>query len=518
MIKVLIVDDEPKIREGLKAIIPWDSLGFSVAGTASNGHEALELYDEIQPELVVADIRMPGMDGLTLIQRLRERDEKLHILILSGYADFDYARKAISNRADGYLLKPVDEDEMISYLEKIQLDCREQHEKERWTAAAGKWTKDIVIQSLLSGPAEAEVPSLAEKAKEMGLDAKEYQVLLVEPYRNQGAALEAAELEEIALKIAEHFEKTGQGIPFTQHAQSGVLLTRTIVGSQMRKQLGEELETLLENGSIKMTAALGPLARKLEDIAPSYRQARELLKRHFFAAEDGVLSEESMTGQEGHVERPDNLEDRLYYAMDIGNLDALQPLIHSAGSWLLGLEATEAEIKRYFAELLASLLSRLSAHHEALSGCLKSYTDQIALIYQQRSLLDLYRHIDTLLDNVLKPLGKRTQEQDLKALLDMIHRNYSENLKLETLAGVFNYNTAYLGKMFKHATGEYFNTYLDKVRIEHAKQFLQQGMKVYQVAEKVGYTHVDYFHSKFRKYVGTSPSSYKKQGDSQHDA
>ena len=96
-------------------------------------------------------------------------------------------------------------------------------------------------------------------------------------------------------------------------------------------------------------------------------------------------------------------------------------------------------------------------------------------------------------------------------MIDLINRNYFENLKLETLADVFNYNSAYLGKLFKNVTGEYFNTYVDKVRIEKAKQLLDQGMKVYQVAEKVGYTNVDYFHSKFRKYVGTSPSAHRKK-------
>lgn len=95
-------------------------------------------------------------------------------------------------------------------------------------------------------------------------------------------------------------------------------------------------------------------------------------------------------------------------------------------------------------------------------------------------------------------------------MFDLIHRNFSDNLKHETLSGIFNSNSAYLDKLFKNVTGEYFNTYLDKVRIEKAKALLEEGMKVYQVAEKVGYTNVDYFHTKFRKYVGTSPSAYRK--------
>lgn len=94
-------------------------------------------------------------------------------------------------------------------------------------------------------------------------------------------------------------------------------------------------------------------------------------------------------------------------------------------------------------------------------------------------------------------------------MINIIHRHYADHLKLETLAGMLNYSTAYLGQLFKSKTGEYFNTYLDKVRIQKAKELLEQGMKVYEAAERVGYTNVNYFYSKFKKYEGRSPSDFK---------
>ncbi len=103
------------------------------------------------------------------------------------------------------------------------------------------------------------------------------------------------------------------------------------------------------------------------------------------------------------------------------------------------------------------------------------------------------------------PSGKQIAQ-----MIELIQRNYRDNLKLEKIGEMLNYNSAYLGKLFKNATGENFKTYLDKVRIERAKSLLGQGMKVYQVAEQVGYASVDYFHAKFRKYEGMSPSAYKK--------
>lgn len=103
MMKVLIVDDEPKLREGLKSIVPWTELGYQVVDTAANGNEALEKHGKYDPDLMLIDIRMPGMDGLQLIEAIRNLDAEIHLLILSGYADFDYAKRAISHRVDGYL-------------------------------------------------------------------------------------------------------------------------------------------------------------------------------------------------------------------------------------------------------------------------------------------------------------------------------------------------------------------------------------------------------------------------------
>ena len=123
----------------------------------------------------------------------------------------------------------------------------------------------------------------------------------------------------------------------------------------------------------------------------------------------------------------------------------------------------------------------------------------------------LEEHIYAILSAAVKGCSTGGTDKQINKMIDLIHRSYDENLKLETLAEVFNYNSAYLGKLFKNVTGEYFNTYLDQVRIEKAKALLEQGFKVYQVAEKVGYANVDYFHSKFRKYVGSSPSTYRKK-------
>ena len=116
MYRVIIADDEPVIRRGLRETIEWDALGLEIAGEAADGTEALELIREIRPEILITDIRMPEMDGIQLIREVRELEMNVKITILSGYSDYDYLKAAIRLGVDNYLLKPIDNDELIANL------------------------------------------------------------------------------------------------------------------------------------------------------------------------------------------------------------------------------------------------------------------------------------------------------------------------------------------------------------------------------------------------------------------
>lgn len=122
MYSVLIVDDELVIREGLVALLDWESLGYQVIDSAANAIEAKHKYKLYSPDLMIVDIRMPGRDGLELVEELRALDPEMHIIILSGYADFNYAKRALSFGIDTYLLKPVDENELQLYLENLSIE------------------------------------------------------------------------------------------------------------------------------------------------------------------------------------------------------------------------------------------------------------------------------------------------------------------------------------------------------------------------------------------------------------
>lgn len=512
MIKVLIVDDEPKLREGLRAFIDWESLGYYVVDTAVNGYDALEKYKRYQPNLVIADIRMPGMDGLQLIELLRELDPMLHILILSGYADFDYARKAITQRANGYLLKPVDEDEFMYYLQDIKSKIQNEVRSEQWDSLTMEWNRKSFIQTLLTDTPSEESTVLLEQASKLDLLWKTYQVMLISLHLEDETDVSATNL--LKRKLFEKFEQNGRGYVFEFHSQMGVLLRSPIVEVEM-KEVYLCIREAMDETVTDFSASLGTKEYSLDTVSKSYAVARELNKNHFFLGSGRILSVDSVSDIKGNVatqeQEANEVSEQLYYAIDVGNSEAMKSLVRCTGQSMVSENYTERQIKRRFVEILTAILSKGIKQSPELQSRSKEYYNFLTGVYTARTLEALYDHTDFFLQQMMNQLGDSGKHREVKIMLDLIHRNFSDNLKLETLSGVFNYNSAYLGKLFKNVTGEYFNTYLDKVRIEKAKKLLQEGYKVYQVAEKVGYTNVDYFHSKFRKYVGTSPTAYRKE-------
>lgn len=510
MYKVLLVDDEPMIREGLRTLISWDELGFQVVDTAANGHDALQKCSEIKPDLLIADIRMPGMSGLELIQSIRSLDLQMHIMILSGYADFEYAKQAIAQRIDGYLLKPVDEDELIGYLVKL----REQLDAE--VAAMNRMAEDRglhydrAIQSLLTGD-NPDPSTYSEMMKT--LKWKSYEVLLIKPLpRNEILSSQPALIKS---KLVSMFDERGRGIVFAMEPYVGIVLKDGLGDERNLKSIYKDITEACEEHVSDFFAVSGGKVSNWPEIASSYRLALELMKNKFFLESGSISQTDSYPAITPVVDQAEHLDelfssatDTLYLALEIGNLIAARQTIQEIGEEMYRSGSTEEEIKTRFVQMFSTILDKL-IHNRSEKHSLELRAGLLE-IYKETRYMGLIERLAAIAEGMANSMENFGTDKQIKRMIDLIHRNYGENLKLEKLAELFNYNSAYLGKLFRQATGEHFNTYLDKVRIEQAKSLLEQGLKVYQVAEKVGYANVDYFHTKFRKYVGTSPTGYKK--------
>jgi two-component system response regulator YesN len=202
--------------------------------------------------------------------------------------------------------------------------------------------------------------------------------------------------------------------------------------------------------------------------------------------------------------------DKLLFAMEIGDLSAIERICNEIAMRMIDENYSENIIKKNFIQIISSVLNKLMYEYQDIRETLSNVFTRVFEIENQPKIRALLSFVNSLLAEILEKMDVKNTDVLVKKMINLIERNYDKNIKLETLSKVLNYNRAYLGKLFKDYTGEHFNTYLDKVRIEKAKNLLLQGLKVYQVAERIGFSNVDYFHSKFRKYEGMSPSTYRK--------
>lgn len=515
MYKVLIVDDEPAIREGLKTIVHWAGYGFQVVGDASNGRDAVAQHANLRPDLIVIDIRMPVMDGLTAIQEIRKTDPVCHFLILSGYADFTYARQALVHGVDGYILKPLDEEELEKELDRVKTMLDRDTAMNKHAVQGTAVLRDEWIGRLLSSEGEAALQAENELLPLLGSTGRVYQIVLIELEREELEAPGPGRQGDIRKRWAELFEEQGNGFLFASEPYIGLLLKEDVHQPACRREVNARL---LEGAGagIRYAAAAGEPVRRLSELRRSYEGARRLMKRSFLMAggdiavdvTDGWASASSEAeAQAGGAPDLEALARRLFYAVDIGSKEAVLEALADAGRRIVEHDCSETHVKKSFAHLMTLVLNRLSVTLQPVT--VQDLMPLIPELYRQTHYGALQELIGSRLRELISRLNNGSNVTVMKQLLDFIQRHYSENLKLETLADLFKYNSGYLGKMFKQHTGESFNTYLDKVRIRRSIELLGEGMKVHQVSDRVGYANVDYFHSKFKKYVGMSPSSFK---------
>lgn len=507
MYKVMIVDDEPSIREGMTTLIEWEDYGFEVCGTAANGREALAKADELEPDLMLVDIRMPGINGLELIEKIREKGSDCHFLILSGYSDFDYAKKAIGFRVDGYLLKPVDEKELCESLARIRdrLIAEKEHKRQQESEVA--WRGEQLIASVVTGTAG---DSLSEDlwdtiSQRLGLDWTSFRVALIEADLTEED--ESAGVGLLKSKWSRELDRE-HSFAFVAEPFVGILLRED---EQGEAQWQQELAKLLEEEKVPIFIAVGGKVNSFLDVRLSYEQAMEGMRQRFVLGMGVIVQVDDAAEDKQAIESGelDSYADQLFLAMDIGNKDSAFRTVEALAERMVQARLDEETVKSSMAQMASVAFNKLAAANPKTFTSAHSFAPIISGMIRQRSLQSLISHLNQAIEGTVRYSAEHSPETIIKQVEDFIRRHSSENLKLETIADLFNYNSSYLGKLFKTHTGEYFNTYLDKVRIEKAKELLAQGLKVHQAAELVGYASVDYFHTKFKKYEGVSPSAFK---------
>jgi len=518
VLKVMIIDDEPKVREGLRTIIKWEEHGYSICGECADGIAGLELLDRLKPDLIMVDIRMPEMNGLEFIDKAKQQGCMAKFIILTGYSDFAYAKKAIQLNIHSYLLKPVEEEELIRDIDSIRDLIMEEREVTGYINSGKKYSRDAALKMIITEDMEFE--NSAECTNAACLDREDtYQAALID-LRGK------ASLHNIDTIIKGIYSdllnnKESRNPIFEIEGRICLVLAGNdpARNKRMLKRISDYISCMTCKESL---SALGRMGRGIPAIRISYTDAVELINNKFYFASSGLISWEELKndivmsadcdarGECLEIDIPQCI-DRLYVAAEIMNKSRLREIISELFFVLKGRKYTEIKIKGFCSNLLNAVFDKALTKYPVLAESIAPNDDRIMAIYDKTDLLQLSDYIFSQLENLSEAISNVDSQKVIKRIIHYIETNYHLDLTLDKLGALFGYNSCYLGKIIKQHTGDHFNTYLEKLRIEQAKTLLLQGCKVSDAAYRTGFRNIDYFYLKFKKNVGVSTSEFRKE-------
>lgn len=509
MMKVLIVDDETIIREGLKFFVNWNTLGFTICGEAEDGDEALRLILTLEPDLVLLDIRMPNLLGTEIVQLSRERNFKGHFIILSGYSDFKYAQTAMRYGVDYYLIKPIDEEELLQAVNAVKTTLLEEQQASISINQYREKAKYTILRDIMLGTDNFN----SIRLDEFNLSAAIYQVVIYENYNQEAYAL--------TYNFADLLKVTNQGnnsFEYIKIHQKNIILLKGDFAIKRLQDFINHYKDKPQKGSPldSLFLSYGRTVNKPEEIHSSYEDALELLNRRFFCEQNQhTIGFGQQSGIPGAYDIQTSFDARRFCEQICGMIQShnryqLNDLLTNLMKDLSFSDKDISDIKLLMADVYLQVKQTIQNRYSTLTLPFPTNTWVIDYIESRYYLYEIIQFFIEQFEMMMNAIGSSSGDGIWEEIIHYIHHNYRENLKLENIAPLFGYNSSYLGKIFNERVGENFNSYLNQIRINRSKELLlQKNMKVYEVAESIGYKNVDYFHKQFRKHVGESPAEYR---------
>lgn len=543
MLKIFLAEDEVVVRETIKRMIPWEELGFELVGEAADGEMALPLLIRQQPDLLITDIKMPFMDGLTLARLAKKEIPGLKVVILSGYDDFNYAKQAIGIGVEDYLLKPITKNALIERLSEIR--SRYEHEKtqkeyyekfQREMQAYEKNSSRDFFEALVGG--SMDMMEVYKRAEKLGLDivAEAYNVLIFtmncdEDFSGQRDEYSSWEAESLEL-LENFFAGHSSAMLFRSNIFSyGVLLKgqRETIEENTRACVDEIRKILSrQDGRREWFLAVGQSVERLSQIQKSYHTASRAFSQRYLYDENILYYDEMETMEHpgGQAETEDNA-----YLQKV-DVNALNPAILQKFLSNGLQEETENFVKDYFyaigQEPMESLVFRnyviLNVRFSVISfirglGC---DTNEMESADTEEVLAESGKNMESAIAYAKKMISQAIEIRDqnsgnknrsiLKTAVDFIDSHYmEEDISLNTVANVANVSSNHFSALFSQNMGQTFIEYLTTLRMNKAKELLRcTGMRSSEIAGEIGYKDAHYFSYLFKKTQGMTPSDYRK--------
>ncbi|MFC7679377.1 response regulator [Paenibacillus sp. GCM10028914] len=531
MYKIIIVDDEPIVREGIRNRISWADHGFECVGVSENGQEALGMIAHFRPDVVMTDIYMPFMDGLELSRHVAEHYPGTKMIILTGYDDFEYAQQAVKLQVTDFILKPITSAELREVLDKLKVQMDEERGhlehlnrlkqqlneslpllKERFlermaTMALNEWeirSKMAYFQIPLSGPLFVTIAT----------DMDEW------PSEDQGTDNELYSFAVYNI-IQEIMDKEPDSAVF-RYKGNKVITILSGSGEEeiytLAQERAEEIRASIKRYlSVTVSVGIGTICRELKDIRHSCRASVAALEYRLLIGSDQVVS---ISDLENRRSKPlydgAESENSLISAIKTGSPEDVD---RSIGRIISELQNASISIEQCYVRVLRTMLAVLQALLEI--GCNETElfgkeTRLLTELYSFRSLEEIEFWLKDMCGKAMIGVAetrRNISRNQISEAVQFIHHNYDDiELSVKMVSSRIFMSASYFSSLFKAHTGKTFVEYVTGYRMEKAKELLKHSsLKTYEIATKTGYQDAQYFSVLFKKCTGDTPTEYRQK-------
>lgn len=529
--RIILVDDEEEVRKAIIRKMDWKSLGFEVVGDAENGEDALEKIEQLEPDVVMTDIRMPYMDGLTLTGKIRQKYPSMKVLIFSGFDDFEYAQQAIKLNVTEYILKPVNGEELAEILTRVHENLDEEIEQRRnidLLRESYQSSLPILRELFLNDLVRGIVPAgqIQEKLSEYNVDlfgVRKWLTALIHVEQEELVSHQAlaAHKELIPISVRNLVEDSLK--PFFRfiifNATAGITLIAAIeetnTQTDLISQLGDICKECRRVLEVPVTIAVGHSCRNLAELPCAYQSAVDALGYKAIVGTGGTIyinDVEPVSRGKLQLEQKDEAE--LSAAIKFGTRESIQTVIHEMVGRMDGAKVHARQYQAYKMSMVNCIIQLIQQYDLNLGELLdhERYVEILADAERREEFEDWYLEVALQMNEQMNKARDNTTRKVILEAKQYIQDHYQDpTLSMEMICRELHMSPAYFSTLFRRETGQTCVAYLTEVRLNRAVELLNETKdKTYVIAQKVGYQEQNYFSYVFKKKFGVSPTKFRR--------
>ena len=535
--KILIADDEPNICKLIKNLIDWDSLGLELIGFAYNGNESYDMITAHSPDIVITDIRMPGKNGLDIINDCLGQGLDIQFIIVTGHAEFDYARQAIKYGINDFLLKPVNREELNDALTRVIKRLLDASEREQVIEEKLENSRTILRNSLLVllhhrdfGPNDRSVEALND---EFGFQFREgvFMPVIFKLYVNGKKTSHANRIcDQMKLIVERELHSISTDLCIYEKSLSLLCLFNFPEHQLNEFQIALQytLDVLLDlitpYNLYQVVLGTGTGTHTISELQASFLQAVCASKSRLYLGGNQIINGMNMETRLLNstmisVEEPNRALQSIIELLDAEKFPAI--LRKEFRRQMPDMTLYPYSINSYIRKFIAALLRDISAIYDLKNSQYSNEQNIFSNVIKCYSLDEAETELTKRFGMLMEELqANSTDRKTIKVVKNYIELNFGQRIRLEDVAEKVFLSPAYLGILFKRETGQNFSDYLVTVRIEKAKEMLKDiRFNINETSDKVGYKDVRYFSKLFKSVVGVNPTQFRQmfaQGEVRH--